>query len=773
MDKANYNIEIENNLNQKIELELFSESKKESQIRIEDTEIALENGEAIVQLKEGCTYEYKLSKGFQIRKLDKIVHRSKANKSCGRINTGIFVGTLTLDIVNENSEKISKVDLEVRSVKTSYRKDYRFMLEFIAEKCTDLLMLHTSPVTQSFKPDQELDPETLYQRFAFIKSILDSDEFKQSVNRILTDPVTEWSDIEENIDIRRMNRLNSSHLKQIASRKNRIDLPETHNLKQRKILKDIPAKITVIKKTETVDTAENRFIKHALQVFTSFCSDVRSILENNNSLTSRAFKEASQLEIQLEEVLDHNLFRQISRPTTLPLNSPVLQRKEGYREILRVWLLFDLAAKLIWKGGEDVYSAGKRDIAILYEYWLFFKLIDLLKDIFEISSGSLEDLIEPTNDGLGLKLRSGRELILQGVFKNPIRNLEIEFCYNKTFSGHHEYPKGGSWTKSMRPDYTLSFWPEGIKREEAEKQEIIVHIHFDAKYKIDYLKEIVGEDNPDLDDEKIEQREGTYKRADLLKMHAYKDAIRRTGGAYILYPGKNDQSETMKGFHEIIPGLGAFTVRPSQNNDGTQFLRDFISNVVINLRNRISQRERLSYKKYHIHKEEEEKYLSQFIKDYEGNKRIIPPSDRFVIIGFKNEKHDVLIKNGYYNFRMGSDRGSIPISTKTAEADYILLHSEGNLVTGDIHRITRKNPRIFSKQEIERKGYSNPTRESYLVYDIECTACKEFLDIKWDIRKLKGFREARGSALPFAESLSDLLKVKENITKYKKGTKYD
>jgi predicted component of viral defense system (DUF524 family) len=37
--------------------------------------------------------------------------------------------------------------------------------------------------------------------------------------------------------------------------------------------------------------------------------------------------------------------------------------------------------------------------------------------------------------------------------------------------------------------------------------------------------------------EKAENRKGIYKNADLLKMHAYKDAIRRTGGAYVLYPG--------------------------------------------------------------------------------------------------------------------------------------------------------------------------------------------------------------------------------------------
>jgi predicted component of viral defense system (DUF524 family) len=73
--------------------------------------------------------------------------------------------------------------------------------------------------------------------------------------------------------------------------------------------------------------------------------------------------------------LNHPFFNEIQRPVTLKLNSPALQRKSGYREILNAWLQYDLASKLIWKGGDDVYKAGKRDIAILYEYWLFFELV--------------------------------------------------------------------------------------------------------------------------------------------------------------------------------------------------------------------------------------------------------------------------------------------------------------------------------------------------------------------------------------------------------------
>jgi len=41
-----------------------------------------------------------------------------------------------------------------------------------------------------------------------------------------------------------------------------------------------------------------------------------------------------------------------------PLGSPVLQRKAGYREVLRWWLRFRTAAELSWEGGEELFHAN-------------------------------------------------------------------------------------------------------------------------------------------------------------------------------------------------------------------------------------------------------------------------------------------------------------------------------------------------------------------------------------------------------------------------------
>ncbi len=63
---------------------------------------------------------------------------------------------------------------------------------------------------------------------------------------------------------------------------------------------------------------------------------------------------------KVESQLNQFNCSKISKPESLKLNSPMLQRKEGYNEVLRTWFRFELAVKLIWEGGEDVYGAGKK-----------------------------------------------------------------------------------------------------------------------------------------------------------------------------------------------------------------------------------------------------------------------------------------------------------------------------------------------------------------------------------------------------------------------------
>ena len=111
----------------------------------------------------------------------------------------------------------------------------------------------------------------------------------------------------------------------------------------------------------------------------------------------------------------------------------IRSRKEGYREVYQAWLKFDMAARLVWHGGDDVYGAGQRDIATLYEYWVFFKLLNIVSAVLKLEKPAAHALIEETTDGFGLKLKSGEQLAFDGVTFGGARPLRVRFSYNRSF----------------------------------------------------------------------------------------------------------------------------------------------------------------------------------------------------------------------------------------------------------------------------------------------------------------------------------------------------
>ena len=743
-------------------LRLWIDARRSDSLYDAETD-AEQHNEARYQLVEGCLYDFQINDAQYILGDvgENIVQQHKRTPNLGTIAPNIFVGTLSIPLLRkESQEECTKIDLEVQSIKSGYRDDYRDMLELITEKCTDLLLQANSPVSQHFEIDYTRDSQTLYQKFAFIKSVIGTVEFSEAIHRIVTAPVTKWTETTEEKDIRNARRFSNANIKEILKGGKRTKIPETHYLKSYGI-DTLPERITTIRKADSVDTPENRFVKHALENFLKFCTDINT---KAKEFGHKKMQTESDLMIrELESQLHHTVFKDISRPTTLKLNSPVLQRKEGYREVLRVWLMFDLAAKLIWNGGDDIYRGGKKDIATLYEYWLFFKLLDLFQSIFEIDPKDISDLIKETPDGLNLQIKQGKFTALNGVYDSGSRKLNIRFNYNRQFSGKKTYPDSGSWTTTLRPDYTLSFWPHGISESQAEKQELIVHVHFDAKYKIANLIDFLEKDTEnDLDEEKVENRKGIYKNADLLKMHAYKDAIRRTGGAYVLYPG--DKSIKQKGFHEIIPGLGAFPVKPSKTDSGIGELKAFVLEIIEHFINRASQREKIAYRTFDIYKDPPESgnVVKELLPEPFNNNRDLIPDDTFVLVGYYDspEQYDWIQRTGLYNFRMGSGAGSLTLDKETVSSKYLLLHTSGDKDSGDLWKIVSRGPKVYSKEDLIKKGYPSPSQDNYLIIQIELVTDSEFENVKWNFRALENYSRGRQSAYPFTTNLTELMKTK-------------
>jgi hypothetical protein len=194
----------------------------------------------------------------------------------------------------------------------------------------------------------------------------------------------------------------------------------------------------------------------------------------------------------------------------------------------------------------------------------------------------VEELIEGLEEGSpNLRLRKRMELgPFVGTFAGQSRRLNARFAYNRRFEVTQDRHAGGSWTRRLHPDYTLTFWPEDLSEAEAERQELLVHVHFDAKYRVEDIEGLFGPSDEGVSEAELAERfekeekdelEGNYKRQDLLKMHAYRDAIKRSQGAYVIYPG--ECGGEAKGLSRNPAGAGRVRGRAGRERRGARILQ--------------------------------------------------------------------------------------------------------------------------------------------------------------------------------------------------------
>ena len=134
-----------------------------------------------------------------------------------------------------------------------------------------------------------------------------------------------------------------------------------------------PARVWQRQPEETFDTPENRFVL----VF------LRDVLTAADALPGQrwwsnvpADRQATvhQITSLLRQTMAQPMFDDVGTMEHFPSASQVLLRREGYRELLTLWQTFHHARRPLfetWRQAMDV-----RDIAKLYEMWVFFALVE-------------------------------------------------------------------------------------------------------------------------------------------------------------------------------------------------------------------------------------------------------------------------------------------------------------------------------------------------------------------------------------------------------------
>ncbi|UPU37489.1 restriction endonuclease-like protein [Geomonas paludis] len=289
----------------------------------------------------------------------------------------------------------------------------------------------------------------------------------------------------------------------------------------------------------TVDTNENRFVKYFLESILRRLQRLGKVFPagKKSYLNQDVVCNLDRLSKKIESFLADPIWKEVGCMSFIPVASQVLQRREGYRQLFRLFSLLQLTSRCDFVNRDDFKNLVEtKDTPTLFEYWSFFIVKEVIDNLLPMETcGRVvagDELEQAVAEGLCVRYRRG-----------------VSIWFNKTYRGSRGCQvggdmngygaTGGSYSHNFRPDIVL----DNGKR-------ILI---FDAKYK--------GERGGFY----CEGGSGTilsWKDEDVDKMHCYREAIRNVAGAFILYPGEESVVYPIHGAKEIFEGVGALPLKP-------------------------------------------------------------------------------------------------------------------------------------------------------------------------------------------------------------------
>jgi predicted component of viral defense system (DUF524 family) len=662
-----------------------------------------------VQLLEDWEYGYEISATraggyFETDRPDMFSSDSNGEPR-GRLRTQSFVGLLPVSVTIDGFE-IGQASFEVRARKLDYLTHYRWMLRDLAEAASAILLERFAPTQLRFIPHDQLDPGTAYERFSLLQGLIRSASLTAALQHIISNPNTDWWAEPQFVAPGKGFPASSSAARAILKVGPRVPWPNSAV----RGMTTLPRRVELIQLEETRDTPPNRFVKFALGRWQTLLQSLRGAIERipDTPVRFRGLREIQEALDYVDGMLGDPFFRDVGDLAFFPANNQVLLKREGYRELLAAHAITEGAVQVSWSGGQDVFGAGQKDVASLYEFWTFLQVVKAVKRL--CTSFDEAELIRLTQEGADVTLERGKEARLTGVTERLGRKIYVEVSCNRTFAPSSN--RSGSWTRPMRPDCSIHLHTGNARPDDFES----IWIHFDAKYRIDHLMEILGpealEDVPARpEDEGAGRTAG--RRDDLLKMHAYRDAIKRSAGSYVLYPGglEGQADQTFHRYHEILPGLGAFALRPTETEDaeGLEPLTKFLDDALWHFASVISQHRRGRYWE-----------VESFGESTRTATRLgwepslaKPPADTLVLLGFvKDQSHlNWISDNRRYNMRADGRRGSVGMTGPELGADFVILYG-ADLARTQIWEVAGQ-PELWTRERLLGSGYPSPGGSLY------------------------------------------------------------
>lgn len=670
-------------------------------------------------LREAAIYRYEIITGATIVNLEprELFDPDDASWKQGRLRPGQAVGRLRIRVVDRATGLAGTTEVDVLAVKLDHETEYRQMLSDISSFAAEAVFQGFAPSLLDLAPS-ELPAELLYLRFAMIAAYLQDPAFEAAIARITSQPHRIWVSEAEIRPIGSPFPAGAAFRRAVCAPGRRVPWEG-----RPAALASLPAALTRDRAEASVDNSANQFVKFALERWRAVSLELLEVLSQaSQNVESGPLRRGQQIAAdvgaQLDEYLAHPLFREVSSLRRMPTSDQVLLKRAGYREVFRTFAMTESGPTVRIDLGDmaDVFAASQRNIATLYEFWCFLGLVDSLGRV--CGEDRTARAFSVAGDGISMTMRLGLASKLSWSVRRGGRQLRVEVFFNRTFAGADD--RRGSWSQAMRPDCSVRIRPEGSTPSRVPTQELEVWLHFDAKYRVDNLLAQLTS-TPDPDEFLGESTTfGGAKRDDLLKMHAYRDAISRTAGAYVLYPGSEIKDiRRHPGFNEVLPGLGAFPLRPSSEGlpSSSKALDHFLSDVLTHVASQVTRDERHRFWTATVHRPGEPTLTSSLTTDFLDE----PPADTDVLLGFvRNAEHLRWIERlRQYNIRAGDRAGAVEIGGRELGAERLLLYENrnGSLRVARAAKVLRWRPATAG--DLLATGYPSPRGDIYFVADLE------------------------------------------------------
>jgi predicted component of viral defense system (DUF524 family) len=450
----------------------------------------------------------------------------------GRFLPGDNVGSIWVSakfVFEDGSvQTIEFPSFEIRPKKLNYENEYKKMLSDVADKSAEAL-LHGGFIASDLFELEANEGKLDLTALSFLANKLESPEFKNALATIKARPDHRWVEEQLLVPPGKGSIGGQTLVKAITQGGRKVKVPPHLNHLP---VDYLPERIPKRNSINDFDSIANRFIKHILLTWQLFATEkireLQAEVRNDGSLNprnGRAIEKLNVIDQVCSTALRDEPLRSAGRLTSFPQANTVLTSRPGYRDIFRMFLRYRLEAKLATPDQVDPFSISKKNVAELYEMWCFLEVLKCLEQI--VGRGDYSNLFKVNNSKFALNLIEGEESRVDWLYTLHGRKVQISLWYNRTFS---PILRDGaqSWSKDYKPDISMHVRPVGEVINDEDRSSLDVWVHFDAKYKLEVVEENI--------DKNIEAGSRVTKD-DVSKMHAYRDAIRNSAGAYVLFPG--------------------------------------------------------------------------------------------------------------------------------------------------------------------------------------------------------------------------------------------